>query len=453
MTEKLRQLILVLGDSLLLYASLAISLSIRRQLPLEYSVWSQHWPAFTVIFFTWIIVFYIAGVYTLSSIKNDLKFYVTASQAIGINIFLAITFFYIFPNLEIAPKTILALTGIIFFLLFIFWRRTAHKAISAIGLKKNTLIIGDSPISIELQKLLSENPQFGYNIVAVLSNKRDFQVPEAKYYRNEHQLSEILLKHKISTIVLGKSTKDSHLLLRSLYEKLNMGLEFLSLAEFYENMTKKIPLPDLDHLWFLENFQEGNKQIYVVIKRTLDIFCSVLGIIISIFILPPIVIILLLTSGRPLLFKQTRLGKNGKLFNAIKLRTMIADAEKNGPQWAIENDPRITTIGKFLRKTRLDEIPQLWNIIKGEMSFVGPRPERPEFITKLAKITPFYRERLLVRPGLTGWAQVNFPYVSTEEDTMKKLQYDLYYIKNRSIILDLAIILKTIKTVISRVGR
>jgi lipopolysaccharide/colanic/teichoic acid biosynthesis glycosyltransferase len=152
-------------------------------------------------------------------------------------------------------------------------------------------------------------------------------------------------------------------------------------------------------------------------------------------------------------FMQQRTGRYGGKFMAVKLRSMYVNSESSGPQWAQKNDPRVTKVGKFMRKTRIDEIPQLINILRGEMSFIGPRPERPEFIEKLEKKIPFYNERLLVKPGLTGWAQINFPYGASEADALQKLQYDLYYIKNRSFLLDLSILLKTVKTVLSGGGQ
>ncbi len=170
--------------------------------------------------------------------------------------------------------------------------------------------------------------------------------------------------------------------------------------------------------------------------------------------MPFIILAIKIDSPGPFLFKQIRVGKNGKDFLAMKFRTMRQDAEKNGPQWALKDDPRVTRIGKFLRKFRIDEIPQLINVLKGEMSLIGPRPERPEFVSQLKKQIPFYEERLLVKPGLTGWAQVMGPaYGGSEKESLEKLQYDLFYIKNRSLGLDLSIALKTIKTILSRQGQ
>ncbi|MEK7168078.1 MAG: exopolysaccharide biosynthesis polyprenyl glycosylphosphotransferase, partial [Patescibacteria group bacterium] len=188
--------------------------------------------------------------------------------------------------------------------------------------------------------------------------------------------------------------------------------------------------------------------------RTMDLAFAIVGLVVAIPLTPLIALVIRLESKGPVIFKQIRTGKNGKAFLAMKFRSMVDNAEKNGPQWAQKNDPRVTKFGSLMRKTRLDEIPQLFNILKGEMSFVGPRPERPEFIEILEKEIPFYRERLLVKPGLTGWAQLNGPaYGGSKEETWEKIKYDLYYIKNRSLILDLGIILKTVKVAFSKRGQ
>jgi lipopolysaccharide/colanic/teichoic acid biosynthesis glycosyltransferase len=176
-------------------------------------------------------------------------------------------------------------------------------------------------------------------------------------------------------------------------------------------------------------------------------------LIISIPFLPILYAVVKLNSHGPFLFIQQRTGRHGKKFMAIKIRTMHKNAETNGPQWAQKNDPRVTRSGRLMRKIRVDEIPQLINVLRGEMSFIGPRPERPEFIEKLENKIPYYKERLLVKPGLTGWAQINFPYGASEEDALEKLQYDLYYIKNRSFVLDISILLKTVKTVLGGRGQ
>jgi exopolysaccharide biosynthesis polyprenyl glycosylphosphotransferase len=453
MNIKLRQFILFLGDIALLYASLFIALSIRNQAIINGEVWQEHWPVFSIAFAIWLIVFYIAGVYSLSNIRNDLQSFITTSQAMGINILLAVSLFYIIPQTQLAPKTILLITGIIFFVLYIGWRRLMYQSISSKAFKRRVLIIGNNNAVAELTKILDNNPQYGYELAAVLSHDAKNQIGNLPDYADSEQLQTILKKHHISIVVMDKHSRDSGKLISNLYKHLDKRLEFISLSQFYEDITKKISLESIDQFWFLENLQEGKKRLYDVGKRTIDIFASVLGIIISIILMPLLSVTVLLTSGKPIFFTQIRLGKNGKPFKAIKFRTMVKDAEKHGPQWASQNDPRITPLGAFLRKSRLDEVPQLWNVLRGEMSFVGPRPERPEFVEELEKKIPFYRERLLVKPGITGWAQINYRYGASINDAIKKLQFDLYYVKNRSLILDLGVILKTIKTVLSFIGR
>ena len=199
----------------------------------------------------------------------------------------------------------------------------------------------------------------------------------------------------------------------------------------------------------------GQKNIYETLRRGLDFVSAFILGLFTLPLYPLLALLIKLDSPGPVFYRQKRVGRDSEIFKVIKFRSMIQEAEKHGAQWAAKNDPRVTKIGKFLRKTRLDELPQLWNVFKGEMSFVGPRPERPEFVfgTSMQRKIPFYQIRHLIKPGLTGWAQINFQYGSSYEDTLEKLQYDFYYLKNRSFLLDLSIILKTIKIILSGGGR
>ncbi|MEK7164457.1 MAG: sugar transferase [Patescibacteria group bacterium] len=453
MTERIRQFILVLGDAALLYLALFVALSLRYQKLVDENIWNGHWPTFSIIFLIWLIIFYIAGFYTLTNIRNDLKFYITGTQTIGIGVLVAMAYFYISPTIAITPKTILLLTAITFALLWLLWRRLAHRSISSLALKRRVLMIGENKTVEELTKLFDNNPQLGYEMAVILPHNPKDAIGNLPDYRDPKALESIIKKYNIATIVMDGQGRESKDLIDNLFHYLPLRLEFISLDRFYEAITKRISLETIDQFWFLENLQEGAKRLYDLGKRIVDIAVAITSGIISLALLPLISLAIFLAYGRPIFFTQKRLGKDGEPFLAIKFRTMVRDAEKNGPQWASLNDPRITALGKILRKTRLDEIPQLWNVVRGEMSFVGPRPERPEFVAELEKTIPFYRERLLVKPGLTGWAQINYSYGASAEDAMKKLQYDLYYIKNRSLILDIGIILRTIKTVLSAGGR
>jgi exopolysaccharide biosynthesis polyprenyl glycosylphosphotransferase len=304
---------------------------------------------------------------------------------------------------------------------------------------------------------MNNKPQFGFRIAGIVSEKEI-----SDYYRKKdgveifEQPKSILGLAKIKNIkgiITAFDPRKHPELIDKIYECLSLKISFSSLANFSEQFAGKIPVNSIGQVWFLENLKEQEKLIYEFGKRIFDIFISIILLIISIPFLPFIFLAVKLNSKGSFFFMQQRTGRNGKRFMAIKLRSMYVNSESNGPQWAQKNDPRVTSVGKFMRKTRIDEIPQLINIFRGEMSFIGPRPERPEFIKKLEKKIPFYNERLLVKPGLTGWAQINFPYGASEADALQKLQYDLYYIKNRSLLLDLSILLKTIKTVLSGGGQ
>ena len=212
-------------------------------------------------------------------------------------------------------------------------------------------------------------------------------------------------------------------------------------------MTKKIPLEAIDEIWFLENLSRAEKRIDEISKRVFDILFSLVGLLIIAILFPFIILFIKVDSQGPVFYAQKRMGKDGKIFTLYKFRTMIADAEKEGFQWALPNDHRITRAGKVLRTLHLDELLQFYNILKGDISFVGPRPERPEFVEQLKKEIPYYEIRHLIKPGLTGWAQINYHYGASVGEAKEKLQYELYYIKNRSFFLDLGIILKTIRII------
>jgi len=263
-----------------------------------------------------------------------------------------------------------------------------------------------------------------------------------KFAQNLKDLEKIIKEEKINTVVVRNDIY--YQMGKELYQLLIFGIDIFNLPTFWEKIARSIPISATEETWFLENLRGKQKGGYEIIKRGIDIFLSIFFGLISLIFYPLIILAIKLDSPGPVFYQQKRVGKNNKIFKIIKFRTMIAEAEKNGPQWAKENDSRITKVGKLLRRFHLDELPQLLNILKGEMSFIGPRPERPEFVEELVKKIPHYHLRHLIKPSLTGWAQINYPYGSSVEDAEKKLYYDLYYLKNRSLILDLEIFLKTL---------
>src|SRR3990167_5001658 len=267
-------------------------------------------------------------------------------------------------------------------------------------------------------------------------------------------IAPLIMNERVELIVAATDHHMSPTLLQALFMHRNLRTQITDLPTLYETATGKVPVESIGELWFMKHATGAHKPLYEIFKRTSDIVLSLLSLIATAPLAPFIYAAIKLESHGSGFFIQHRVGKNGKVFLAMKFRTMNMHAEKNGPQWAAPNDPRVTRVGRFLRNTRLDELPQLINVLKGDMSFVGPRPERPEFMEALSQKIPFYQERLAIKPGLTGWDQISGAYHSASpEDTMEKLQYDLYYIKNRSLVLDAAILLRTVKTVLSGAGR
>ncbi|MDO8496760.1 MAG: sugar transferase [bacterium] len=433
---------LLLLDIIALYGALVITLLIRYRDNFSYQH-SVHFAPFLFIFALWLFIFYITNLYDFGFLRNNLDFYSGLFRAIIITSAISAIFFYLIPIFQITPRTNLA----IFISLFsgiVIGSRTLFNKANASGSKKPLLIVGVNNQSLELAKFVEENPQLGYELKYIMDLAKE----------GIKNVDQIIRQEKINTVVISPETYQAPEIVNIFYRSLENRVTFKNLSSFYEQLTNKVPLGAINQIWFLENLTEGSKKTYEELKRFFDlVFSFILGIIVLPFI-PLVALMIKMSSPGPVFYRQKRVGQNGKNFEIIKLRTMRKDAEKiTGAVWAKENDPRTTIFGKFLRKTRIDELPQLWNILKGEMSFVGPRAERPEFLEDLKKEVPFYEERYIIKPGLTGWAQINYRYGSSIADTAEKLQYDLYYIKNRSLILDLGIILKTINISLRQAGR
>ncbi|MEK7579987.1 MAG: sugar transferase [Patescibacteria group bacterium] len=449
----MKRIVLFLGDLVVLYASLYITLFIRYGLVFRDQI-SIHLIPFSLLFILWLIIFYIASLYELNLSKNSPEFYSSLFTSIALSTAISVLFFYLIPNIQIAPRRNLLIYVVILTGLISLWRWLYNKILGQ-TFKNNTIIVGFNQLAYDLAKFLNRNPQYGYNLKYALDISEQaafsFQNIDFKQVRGAKDIQKIIEEEKINTIILSPESYRLPDIIDVFYKVGKRNVYFINLASAYEKIMKKIPLETLNQLWFLENISRGEKKLYEFIKRFLDITLAIIGGIIFIVLFPFIALAIKRIKG-PVFYKQTRIGKGGQPFEVIKFRTMVENAEPNGAVWAEKNDSRVTKIGKFLRKTRIDELPQIINILKGEMSVVGPRAERPEFVEKLKNQIPFYEERLLVRPGLSGWAQINYGKDLDHNDTKEKLQYDLYYIKNKSLTVDLAVILKTIKTVLSATG-
>ncbi len=454
MLLRLKQLMLFTGDIVILYLSLFLTFLTRYGTPTDKEPWQDHFWPFTVIFSVWITIFYINGLYDLALSKNDVRFYRRFFESLAIGGLVAIGFFYLTPSIGIAPKTNFFLQMLFFTVLFILWRALWNRTVITAVWKTKILFIGSSSQARELYDAIKAVPQYGFILWAVLPDAPNPSLPtDVKIVPDANGLPGFIRQEGIMTVVLGAKPEASSSISRALYQALFLQINFADAAEFMESITGRIPTARLSEAWFLENLKETKKSAFTIIKTATDYLLAViLGGILLIFI-PLIALGNLIANPGALFYKQKRVGAKGKQFFIYKFRTMFPDAEANGAVFALKNDSRVTALGKFLRKTRLDELPQVWNILRGEMSFIGPRPERPEFVGELQAAMPFYNLRHLIKPGLTGWAQINFPYAGSIEENLKKLQYDLYYVKNRSLILDLAILLKTINIVARWMGR
>jgi len=384
-------------------------------------------------------MYFIEGLYTLKT-YNPANLPISLLRSTIFSIFISILVIYLTSTKlqEITPKTNLILIASISLPLLYFWRRFFFHFFSDDRRLRNTFIVGSRETLEIVQHEIKKKPYLGYKIVsAAISDINPIEIPSG-----------------IELIAVERNmTKESDLY-KNIFRLLGSGIEIMDLAKFAEQVSGKIPINSIDESWFIEYCGHQDSRSYDVIKNIIDrsvaILLLILLIPLAIFLIP----ILFIVHGRPIFFKQVRTGINNKPFTLYKLRTMVVDAEKNGAQWAKPGDARITFLGNILRKTRLDELPQLINILRGEMSLVGPRPERPEIIEeKLAPNISFYNLRHLVKPGVTGWAQVTFRYGYSQEDSKEKLQFDLYYVKNRNLWLDILVIIKTIKTVLTGAGQ
>lgn len=451
---RIRQAALFAGDIIILYFSLFLTFAFRYGTPLDPELWEDHlWP-FTTLFLMWIVVFYINNLYDIAFAKNDVKFFRRFFENLAAIGLIAIGFFYLTPSVGIAPKTNLFLFLFFFASLFFVWRALGNRFIHAGVWKTKILFAGKSSDAKELYSAINSLPQYGFELAAILPEDSDVAMPAGiKILNNVGELEHTIKNEHIESVVLGTKLERSGELARALYNILFLQVNFVDASEFMESVTGRIPTSRLTEAWFLENLKESKKKIYSAAKKFLDYALAVILLFVLLFFIPLLAIVNFIIDRGPLFYSQIRIGAMGKIFPIYKFRTMVANAETNGAVFAQKNDPRVTKFGKFLRKTRIDELPQVWNILRGEMSFIGPRPERPEFVQDLQTAMPFYNLRHLIKPGLTGWAQINFPYAGTIEENLKKLQYDLYYVKNRSLILDLAIMLKTINIVLRWMGR
>ena len=403
---------------------------------------------------------YLMEVYSLPRESRKREIFTTCLQAGCAAFFLLSVVYYLSPDFMLGR-------GVLFFALgFFIAFQSSWYAVSGMGARsvpfgQRVLFLGTGDLACQLGGLLAgQTGPFklaGYlecgDPSGPVQTVHQPEVFKTQIIQKEGDLLETARKHRASILVVALAERRGVLPLQEMMRcKLN-GIEVVDAPTFYEIVQGKLMLEEMTPSWIIFSSGFRRNALISIYKRFIDILLSVVGLLITLPFFPFIALAIKLESPGPLFFKQVRVGSGEKPFVLYKFRSMCQDAERNGAVWAAKNDARVTRVGKFLRNSRIDELPQLYNVLKGDMSFIGPRPERPEFVENLKKDIYYYSKRHTIKPGLTGWAQVRYPYGATVEDAIEKLRYDLYYIKNLSFILDTQILFETVKVVLFGRGR
>jgi len=433
---------------------LAVLYGVGLVFEFDYFIINAHHWVWSIVLGLYLTIF--ATIFELYNLQKASKFEIVIQNIILTSsvtvLFYLLTPFYT-PELPTNRLQIIYFYISINLALFI-WRYAYIVLISAPRFFKKVLLVGNASEVMEVvESLETSDPNYkviGY-IDTELHKSKGENLLEIQRFSFKN-VSDTIAKHHISEIVVAspQSGAITASLYNALIAQLENGVPIREYTQVYEDLTHRVPIQhvDRDFYRYFPFSRSNQNKLYLFFHRILDLLFSVLGLVFGLLISPLVIIGNLIGNRGPLFYTQIRVGKNGRNFRIYKLRSMVTDAEKNGAQFAAKKDIRVTNFGRFLRRSRFDEIPQFINVIKGDMSVIGPRPERPVFVKDLSKEIPFYEVRHLVKPGVTGWAQVNAKYGMTQEDAIQKLQYDLYYIKHRSLFLDISIVIKTLSTII-----
>jgi exopolysaccharide biosynthesis polyprenyl glycosylphosphotransferase len=437
--------ILFLGDIILFYVALWLMLLVRYfELPTQDLI-SLHLLPFSILFAVWISVFYIAGLYEKHTLilRSKIGNKVLSSQIV--NSAIAFLFFYLIPYFGITPKTNLFIYILISFGLTILWRSFVFPTFEVKN-KQNAILIGTGEEMRELENEVNNNPRYDLYFVSSVD------IDEAGSVDFQEEIVKRIYSENIEIVAVDFKNEKVEPLLPSLYNLIFSKVKFIDMYKVYEEIFDRVPLSLVKYSWFLENISVSAVKGYDMLKRAVDIVMSLILALISLVFYPFVIIAIKLEDGGSIFFAQDRVGKNNRMIRVIKFRSMSEHNEKDG----ISKSAELTKVGKFIRKTRIDELPQLWNVFVGDLSMIGPRPEIPALVKLYEKEIPYYNIRHLIKPGLSGWAQIYHTappkFAPQVNETKKKLSYDLYYIKNRSFLLDIKVTLRTIQALISREG-
>lgn len=402
-----------------------------------------------LVTFATLLLTYYFDLYEPQRISRNWEIYFRLLLVISVLSFLLAGLLYLNPQIDIGPNVCVA--GILILsVVLLLWRTVYERLIGLSALRERVFVLGSGDRARMVIDTLRTRRDAGMDVIEINPLPPTGEDDLARFEAELHTLSAI--KPPVDRVIVAIEDRRGAMPVRQLLELRLKGVIVEDANAIVERLSGRVSLDGLSpsSLIFTYGFKVNPSQQFL--RRLVSIAVSFTGLVLCLPLIPILMLAVRLSSPGPIFFRQTRVGLRGRLYSVIKFRTMRQDAEADGAVWATENDPRVTRLGRFMRKTRLDEIPQLWNVLRGEMSFVGPRPERPEFVQWLNREIPFYELRHIIRPGITGWAQVRYQYSASLEDTRKKLEYDLYYIKHLSLGLDLLIMFETVKTILLRRG-
>lgn len=446
-----RRLLLIIGDLIAAVLAAFLALVLWAQFDwlgfsFDFVVYRAGWVALLPL--VWLVL--MVNLYDLrraGSWRQTVRGVLLAAM-IGLFIYMLV---YFLPD---EPRS-LPRRGPLYFLalavtLTLVWRWTYLRLSSTAAFTRRALLVGAGKSGRSLLELLNGNHPAPFKVIGVIDDDPQMEgqlVAGAPVLGDNRALLDMAEREAVSEVIVAIKGEMQGDMFQSLLDAQERGLEIMRMPVAYEELLGRVPIAHLEADWLLRSFVDEIRVsgLYVVLKRVVDLVGSIAGLLAFAVLSPFIALAVLIGSGRPIFFRQARLGQGGRVFQVFKIRTMSHDAEADGEaHWAEDRDPRTTTVGRVLRRTHLDEFPQFLNVFRGEMSLVGPRPERPELVERLQQEIPFYRARLLVKPGVTGWAQVNYGKGASVQGSAEKLEYDLYYIKHRGLLLDLWIVLRTI---------
>ena len=438
--------ILFLGDLSVFVLALYLSLSIRHLELSGFSQISDHFLPFLILFVVWIMVFYIAGLYEKKTLLFRQSLPVLLFKTQSFNVLVAVLFFYFIPYFGITPKSILFIYLIVSTLLVILWRFYSYS-VFRYGSVERAVIIGEDPEMQEIYQAIHNSNRFSIDFLRTISSR------ELESESSVHDLVHYINRQGVTLVVIDLQNQNISNTLPGLYKLLFNRVTFIDFQRLYMDLFDRVPLSSGYH-WVLERLSVRQSLVYDSLKRMMDILLSLPLAVFTVLFLPLIALVIKLEDHGPVFILQRRVGLNNRIIKIVKFRTMTCDDEGRDD---LKGKNRITKFGSFLRKTRIDELPQVWNVLKGDLSLIGPRPELPELADRYGSCIPYYNARHLITPGLSGWAQLYHETPPKRDldvvETERKLSYDLFYLVNRSFWLDISIALKTIKALLSRSGR